>query len=63
MKYTVALIAAAVGANAWAQNVTYVTEVVSAYTTYCPAATEITHGTKTYTVTEVRRLSTQSWRK
>ncbi|KID87768.1 Mmc protein, partial [Metarhizium majus ARSEF 297] len=57
MKYTVALIAAAVGANAWAQNVTYVTEVVSAYTTYCPAATEITHGTKTYTVTEPTTLT------
>ncbi|KHN97006.1 Mmc protein [Metarhizium album ARSEF 1941] len=53
MKYTAALVAAAVGANAFS-NVTYVTEVVSAYTTYCPAPTEITHGTQTYTVTAVR---------
>lgn len=31
----------------------YVTDVVTAYTTYCPAATEIVHGGQTYTVTEV----------
>jgi hypothetical protein len=53
MKYAAALIAAAVGANAWAQNVTVVTEVVDQYTTYCPEATTITHGSKTYTVTAV----------
>lgn len=41
------------GANAWAGNVTYTTEVLTAYTTYCPSSTEIVHGTKTYTVTEV----------
>lgn len=29
------------------------TEVVTAYTTYCPEPTTITHGTETYTVTEV----------
>ena len=40
------------GANAWG-NVTYVTEVVNAYTTYCPSSTEVVHGTKTYTVTKV----------
>lgn len=40
------------GANAWG-NVTYTTEVVTAYTTYCPSSTEVVHGTKTYTVTEV----------
>lgn len=31
----------------------YTTEVVTAVTTYCPEATEITYGTNTYTVTEV----------
>lgn len=40
------------GANAWG-NVTYTTEVVTAYTTFCPSSTELVHGTKTYTVTEV----------
>jgi hypothetical protein len=35
-------------------NVTYTTEVVTAYTTYCPYATTATIGGKTYTVTEVR---------
>jgi hypothetical protein len=35
-------------------TVSYTTEVVTAYTTYCPAATQITHGASTYTVTEVR---------
>lgn len=36
------------------QPVQYTTEIVTAYTTYCPAATQITHGAQTYTVTEVR---------
>lgn len=40
------------GANAWG-NVTYTTEVVTAYTTYCPSSTQVVHGTKTYTVTSV----------
>jgi hypothetical protein len=31
----------------------YVTEVHTAYTTYCPYATTLTYGEKTYTVTEV----------
>ncbi|OAA42171.1 Mmc protein [Metarhizium rileyi] len=57
MKYTVALIAAAVGANAWAKNSTVVTEVVDQYVTYCPEATKITHGTKTYTVTAPTTLT------
>jgi len=34
-------------------SVVYTTEVVTAYSTYCPAATEIVHGEQTYTVTEV----------
>lgn len=57
MKYTVSLIAAAVGANAWAKNVTADTGVVDHYTTYCPEATLITHGTKTYTVTAPTTLT------
>lgn len=35
----------------------YTTEVVTAYTTYCPAATEITHGGTTYSVTEATTLT------
>lgn len=53
MKFSAAVLAFAAGAMA-NKNITYVTEVVSAYTTYCPAATVITHGDKTYTVTSVR---------
>jgi hypothetical protein len=57
MKFSAAvLIAAAAGASAWKSNVTYTTEVVTAYTTYCPGPTEITHGGTTYTVTEVSFL-------
>ncbi|KZZ89140.1 hypothetical protein AAL_07788 [Moelleriella libera RCEF 2490] len=56
MKYAAALIAAAVGANAW-KNATVVTEVVSSYVTYCPGPTQITHGTKTYTVTKPTTLT------
>lgn len=58
MRYSSAIVASAAlvaGANAWG-NVTYVTEVVTAFTTYCPSATEITHGTKTYTITEVSKI-------
>jgi hypothetical protein len=40
------------GANAFG-NATYVTEVVTAYTTFCPTPTEVVHGTHTYTVTKV----------
>ena len=43
------------GANAWG-NVTYTTEVVTAYTTYCPKPTQVVHGAKTYTVTKVSIL-------
>lgn len=56
MKYAVALAIAATGAMA-SKNVTYVTEVVESYVTYCPAPTEITHGTQTYTVTEPTTLT------
>lgn len=35
----------------------YTTEVVTAFTTYCPAATEVTHGGVTYSVTEATTLT------
>ncbi|ERF68226.1 hypothetical protein EPUS_08663 [Endocarpon pusillum Z07020] len=38
-------------------NVTYTTQVVTAYTTYCPTPTKITHGIHTYTVTEATTLT------
>lgn len=57
MKFSAAVVlSAAAGAMAGfaRSNVTYVTEVVSEYVTYCPEPTTITHGDHTYTVTEVR---------
>ncbi|MCJ1269315.1 hypothetical protein MMC22_009206 [Lobaria immixta] len=59
MRYSSAIVASAAlvaGANAW-DNVTYTTEIVTAYTTYCPSPTAITHGTHTYTVTEATTLT------
>ncbi|KAI8669331.1 hypothetical protein NCS57_00747900 [Fusarium keratoplasticum] len=57
MKFAAAL-AFAAGVSAYAKgNVTYTTEVVTAYTTYCPGPTEITHGGKTYTITEATTLT------
>ncbi|KAG4287776.1 hypothetical protein FPRO06_05428 [Fusarium proliferatum] len=56
MKFATAL-AFAAGVAAHAQNVTYTTEVVTAYTTYCPGPTEIVHGDKTYTITEATTLT------
>jgi hypothetical protein len=57
MKFSFAAVLAAVaGAHAWS-NVTYTTEVVTAVTTFCPAATEITYGGTTYTVTEATTLT------
>jgi hypothetical protein len=38
-------------------HVTVTTEVVTAITTFCPGPTTITHGTKTYTVTEATTLT------
>ncbi|KAI1662664.1 hypothetical protein F4813DRAFT_384247 [Daldinia decipiens] len=35
----------------------YTTEVVTSYETYCPGPTQITYGTKTYTVTEPTTLT------
>ena len=60
MRFTVAAAAAAlvagVSANYSNGTTMYTTEVVTAYTTYCPAPTSIVHGNMTYTVTEVRRI-------
>lgn len=54
---SVALVA---GANAHSyDNVTYTTEIVTAYTTVCPTPTEIVYGTQTYTVTEVSIYATR----
>lgn len=55
---TLAIFAAAalgVSATRPAGNVTVVTEVLTALTTYCPEPTQITYGDHTYTVTKVRR--------
>ncbi|KAH7011605.1 hypothetical protein EDB80DRAFT_396556 [Ilyonectria destructans] len=57
MKFAAAAVLAAVAGVSAHSNVSYVTEVVDVYTTYCPAATEITHGGKTYTVTEATTLT------
>lgn len=54
---TLAIFAAAalgVSATRPAGNVTVVTEVLTALTTYCPEPTQITYGDHTYTVTKVR---------
>jgi hypothetical protein len=59
MRFAVA--AAAVVGVAAAQNATasdvYVTEVVTAFTTFCPYATSFTHAGSTYTVSEATTLT------
>ncbi|MCJ1324984.1 hypothetical protein MMC10_001646 [Thelotrema lepadinum] len=40
-----------------ASNVTYTTEVVTAFTTFCPGATTLTHLGSTYTVTSATTLT------
>ncbi|TVY29520.1 Clock-controlled protein [Lachnellula hyalina] len=59
MKYSFAALAfAATGAVAAYNNGTvYTTEIVTALTTYCPAATEITQNGVTYTITEATTLT------
>ena len=60
MRFSTALLAAALAAVSVSANfnasTVYTTEVVTAYTTFCPAATSIVHGTQTYVVTEVRTI-------
>ncbi|KAL8393066.1 hypothetical protein RB595_003027 [Gaeumannomyces hyphopodioides] len=59
MKFSAAAVVAAAvaGVSAGYSNVTYTTEVVTALTTYCPEATQITHGGKTYTITKATTLT------
>jgi len=57
MKFTaVAVLAAAAGAAAWG-NVTFTTEVVESFVTFCPSPTKITHAGKTFTITEATTLT------
>lgn len=60
MKFSAAAVVALVAGASAAHNVTYTTEVVTAYTTYCPVPTTITYGASTYTVTEVSQTKTIS---
>jgi hypothetical protein len=69
MRYTTALFAAGASASViggygkpapLASNGTapvYVTAILSAFTTYCPEATEITHAGKTYTVSKAQTFT------
>jgi hypothetical protein len=67
MRFTAALTVAAMAGVSAAQGTyehpkngtapAYVTEVVTAYTTYCPEPTEITHAGETYTVSEATTLT------
>jgi len=66
MRFAVAAAAVGLATVAAAQNVTvsasdvYVTDVVTAYTTYCPEATKVTVGGQTYTVSEATTLTITS---
>ena len=56
MQYSaVAVLALAATASATYKNetVSYTTEIVTDYVTYCPAATTLTYGSVTYTASEV----------
>ncbi|KAI0456910.1 hypothetical protein F5B21DRAFT_501910 [Xylaria acuta] len=63
MKFAIAAAALVAGVSASypaysaAPNVTYTTQVVTSYETYCPGPTQITYGTNTYTVTEATTLT------
>jgi hypothetical protein len=58
MQFSYAAVAAALVATVAAHsNITYVTEVHTAYTTYCPEATTLTFNDKTYTITEATTLT------
>lgn len=56
MRYSVAAAALIAGTSAHYNQTSpvYTTEVLTAYTTYCPYATQVSHNGVTYTVTEVR---------
>ena len=52
--YVAAPLALAAGASAWGNGtIEYTTEVVTAFTTYCPGSTTFSHASSTYVVTEV----------
>lgn len=54
----VAVLAAATAVSAgYGGNITYTTEVVTAYTTYCPEPTTLTYGDVEYTITEATTLT------
>jgi len=63
MKVATAFAALFTAVSAWGYNsstnasTTWTTEVVTAYTTYCPMATVLTYGEHTYTVTESTTLT------
>ncbi|KAI9818326.1 MAG: hypothetical protein M1832_004444 [Thelocarpon impressellum] len=60
MRYSVAAVAAlAAGASAWSNEThpVYTTEVVTAYTTYCPSPTTVVHNKVTYTVKSATTLT------
>ncbi|MCJ1434756.1 hypothetical protein MMC27_004126 [Xylographa pallens] len=59
MRSVIAISAALVAGTSaqWNGTTAYTTEVVTAYTTYCPAATSIVHGNQTYRVTEATTLT------
>ncbi|KAG6004822.1 hypothetical protein E4U43_000669 [Claviceps pusilla] len=57
MKFAAAIVAAAVGVQAYASSNSsaihqYTTEVVDQYVTYCPGPMHVTHGSKVYVVTK-----------
>jgi len=52
------LVAAVSASGLWSNDtITYTTETVTSYTTYCPVATTVTQGTKTYTATAGQTLT------
>lgn len=53
MKFTLAAVLAVAAGVSAGSNVTYTTEVVQSFVTYCPYATTLTHAGTTYTVSEV----------
>lgn len=58
MKFAATIVAFAAAASAYKKgNVTYTTEVVTEYTTFCPEPTTLTYGDKTYTVTKPTTLT------
>lgn len=57
MQFSLLASLALVGSAFAGSNDTYVTEVVTEFTTYCPEATTFTTNGKTYTVTEATTLT------